>query len=224
MWNRAGVGVAVAVLAGCTSMSRPEVDFRPAPTTPAPVTATPPAANGAIYQATAGSYRPLFEDRRARYVGDTLTISINEKTQANTKQSSTADRASSLSATVPAIKGIGKRGINGLDASTTSDTTFDGKGEAASDNLFTGTITVTVVEVLTNGNLAVAGEKQIGIAQNLEVLKFTGIVNPTTIMSGNTVSSAQVADARIQTRGKGYIDQAQTMGWLSRFFMSYWPF
>jgi flagellar L-ring protein precursor FlgH len=83
---------------------------------------------------------------------------------------------------------------------------------------------VTVIEVLTNGNLSVSGEKQVGIGQNMETLRFSGIVNPSTILNGNTVSSTQVADARLETRGRGAIDQAQTTGWLTRFFMSYWPF
>ena len=74
-----------------------------------------------------------------------------------------------------------------------------------------------------NGNLVVAGEKQVGINQNIESLKFAGVVSPMTIQAGNVVSSTQVADARMQVRGKGDIDRAQTTGWLSRFFLSFLP-
>ena len=85
-------------------------------------------------------------------------------------------------------------------------------------------ITATVVEVLANGNLVIAGEKQIGIRRNSEVLKFTGVVDPAQIQPGNVISSTQVADARLDYRGGGYIEEAQVKGWLSRFFDSFSPF
>ena len=218
--------LAVSLLAACSTFSRPEVDIGTKLTAKpvAPERAASSSANGAIYQAAAGNYRPLFEDRRARYIGDTLTVQINEKTSAATTQDSTANRTSSLAATTPGLSGLGSLAIKGVSASASSATAFEGKGNASTDNLFTGTITVTVIEVLSNENLIVAGEKQIGIGQNMETLRFSGVVNPATIQGGNTVSSTQIADARIQTSPKGYIDQAQTMGWLSRFFMTYWPF
>ena len=82
---------------------------------------------------------------------------------------------------------------------------------------------MTVVEVLSNGNLVVSGEKQIGINQNAARLRFSGVVNPATILAGNTVNSTQIADARLQVRGNGDVDRAQTTGWLQRFFLSWWP-
>ncbi len=216
--------LATALVAGCSTFTRPEVEFKEPMTARPQPPAQVQSGNGAIYQAGAGTYRPLFEDRRARYIGDTLTIQINEKTQAAAKQGSSADRSASASASLPALKGIAGKSFKAVDAEASSDATFDGKGETSTDNLFTGTITVTVIDVLSNGNLVVAGEKQIGIGHNMETLRFSGVVNPTTVLNGNTVSSTQVADARIQTRGQGYIDQAQTMGWLQRFFLSFWPF
>ena len=213
----------VLLLTGCAVVDRPKVAVTE-PTTARPVPTIPVGqTNGAIFQPTGGTYRPLFEDRRARYIGDTLTIQINEKTQATSKQSTNAEKTSALNASSPEIKILGQR-IRGVELETSSSAKSDGKGQAAADNLFTGTITVTVIEVLTNGNLSVSGEKQVGIGQNMETLRFSGIVNPSTILNGNTVSSTQVADARLETRGRGAIDQAQTTGWLTRFFMSYWPF
>lgn len=90
--------------------------------------------------------------------------------------------------------------------------------------MFTGAIAVTVIDVLPNGNLLVAGEKQIGINQGSEFIRVSGVVNPTFILAGNVVSSNTVADARIEYRGSGYIDEAQTMGWLARFLQSAMPF
>lgn len=180
------------------------------------------APTGGIF--SPAGYRPLFEDRKPRYVGDILTIQINERLAASQKANSAAERKGDLSATIPAVRGILGTDINGLDAKAKTSNTFDGKGETASSNLFTGTITVTVIEVLANGNLRVAGEKQIGIRQNSEVLRFSGVINPAQIQPGNVVSSTQVADARLDYRGGGYIEEAQIQGWLARFFNSFSPF
>ena len=100
---------------------------------------------------------------------------------------------------------------------------FSGKGGAAARNTFSGTLTVTVTELLANGNLRVVGEKQIAINQGTEFIRFSGVVNPRTISSGNTVPSTQVADARIEYVGNGYINEAQQMGWLQRLFLSLSP-
>lgn len=179
--------------------------------------------NGAIYAANTG-YRPLFEDRRARYIGDALVITISERLQASQQSSSSADRKGSTSLTVPLIKGLPGKTFQGIGVTGSSDTQFEGKGEATNLNVFTGTIAVTVTEVLANGNLIVGGEKQLGIGHNAEIVRFTGVVTPATIQNGNTVTSTQVADVRLEYIGRGYIDQAQAIPWLQRFFLSVLPF
>ncbi len=108
-----------------------------------------------------------------------------------------------------------------LDANGKND--FAGKGGATASNTFSGTITVTVKQVLANGNLRVVGEKQIAINQGTEFIRFSGVVNPRTISGSNTVPSTQVADARIEYVGNGYINEAQNMGWLQRFFLNLSP-
>jgi flagellar L-ring protein precursor FlgH len=176
---------------------------------------------GAIYQPA--TYQPLFEDKRARIVGDLLTITINEKVSASKTASSTANRAGAMDFVVPDFQ-IGGRGIKGGSLSATSKNDFEGKGDSAANNVFNGTITVTVIDVLANGNLVVSGEKQIGINQGSEFVRLSGVVDPRFILANNSVSSTQVADARLEYRGAGYIDEAQTIGWLSRVFMSVMPF
>ena len=185
--------------------------------------------NGSIYQAAhAGQpffgYRPLFEDRRPRQVGDTLVILINERTAASKKSDSSAERNQASSFSVPILSGLPGKSFLGSALEAESASKFDGKGAATNNNDFNGTITVTVIEVLANGNLVVSGEKQIGINQGSEFIRFSGIVNPSTITNGNAVSSVQVADARIEYRANGYIDSAQVMGWLARFFLTVLPF
>ena len=224
---RSAAGVALLLLAACAT-TPPASVHQPMTARPAPL---PQAtqANGAIYQdqhaRQAGySYRSLFEDRRARAVGDVLTININETTAASKKSGSTAARNGSNGMSVTALSGLPGKGLLGSNLAASSANSFEGKGDSASNNAFTGIISVTVIEVLPNGNLLVSGEKQIGINQGSEFVRFSGVVNPATISPANAVSSTQVADARLEYRGNGYIDEAQTMGWLARFFLTFLPF
>ena len=94
----------------------------------------------------------------------------------------------------------------------------------ADNGTFTGTITTTVIEVLPNGNLLVSGEKQIAVNQGNEFIRFSGVVNPVYVTGANTVQSTQVADARVEYRANGYLDEVQTMGWMQRFFLTAMPF
>lgn len=187
--------------------------------------ALPPAqANGSIYQTTQG-FQPLFEDRRPRMVGDILTITLNEKANASKNSASSANRdgTSDLSLDVKSSK-AGLFGNASTSANAQGTTDFSGKGASNANNSFTGTITVTVMEVWPNGNLRVRGEKQIAINQGTEYIRFSGVVNPRTITQQNTVSSTLVGEARIEYVGDGYINEAQTMGWLQRFFLNVSPF
>lgn len=212
--------LAAPLLAGCLASTPPTAVHQPMTARPEPREAVKPI-NGAIYQI--GSARPLFEDRRARFVGDTLTITINEKNTAQKASTANSDRSSSLSLAVPKVIGVPGKGAQGIDVEATSANKFDGKGGASANNGFTGTITVTVIEVYPNGNLLVSGEKMVAINQGEEFIRLSGVVNPLYINS-NTVSSSQVADARIEYKQNGYIDSAQVMGWLGRFFLTFMPF
>ena len=113
--------------------------------------------------------------------------------------------------------------LQGLGVSATSSNTYDDKSEINSGNNFTGNVTVTVVEVLPNGNLVVAGEKQIALDKGTEFVRLSGVVQPDTILAGNTVPSSKVADARFEYRTSANIDKAEMMSWLARFFLSVLP-
>ena len=217
-----------AALAGCDTMSetlnkRPPVDVaQPTSIRPQPVVVAS-VNNGAIFQA--GQYRPLFEDHRARLVGDTITVQIVEKVSATQVSTSSIDKGGGISAGVTAIPGVaGNSFIAGrANLGLTSSNTFAGKGSTANSNDFSGTITATVIEVLPNGHLIVSGEKQIGVNHNVDVLRFSGQVDPHAIQPGNVVASAQIANVRIEQRGKGQQADAQGIGWLGRFFLNVLP-
>jgi len=151
-------GLAAAALSGCVTPWR-IVEVRE-PLTAHPIVATvPPAANGAIFQEA--SYQPLFQDRRARRVGDTITVQINEKVLASKKSASTSTRKGDTKFAVPEIQGVPGKGLQGASVLATSSNEFEGGGSSGSDNTFTGTITLTVLEVLPNGNLVVSGENRL---------------------------------------------------------------
>jgi flagellar L-ring protein precursor FlgH len=212
---------AAAVLAGCQSVPPTNV-HQPMSARPAARADNLANSNGAIFNAA--SSRPLFEDRRARYVGDTLTINITENTSASTNSSSSANRSSSISAAVPTVTGLPGKNFQGIGLSAETENDFAGKGASAAKNVFTGTITVTVIEVLENGNLLVSGEKQVAIGQGQEYIRLSGVVNPSFITATNTIASSRVADARVEYKESGYISEAQVMGWLARFFLTFLPF
>jgi flagellar L-ring protein FlgH len=209
------------LLAGCVTTAPSTVVHQPMSVRPE-IRQDAMATQGAIYNSGLG--RPLFEDRRARYVGDTITINIVENTQASKNSETKADRNSSMEASVPTISGLPFKSLQGLALGGGSTTTFDGSGSNTSTNAFRSTITCTVIEVLSNGNLLVSGEKQIGLKEGEEFVRFSGVVNPQMVTAQNTVQSTQVADARLEFKANGFVDTAQVMGWLGRFFLTVLPF
>jgi flagellar L-ring protein precursor FlgH len=194
-------------------------DTKPQAAAAVPAPPAPPSATGSIFSVQ--TYRPLFEDHRARLVGDTLTVQIVEKVSASAKSTSTVDKNGSIEAGISALPGI-KR-ITRAGASGSGANTFEGKGATESSNTFSGTITVIVREVLPNGHLVVAGEKQIGVNNSVDLLRFSGQLDPRAIQAGNTVPSTQIANVRIEQRGRGAQADAQVMGWLGRVFLSVLP-
>lgn len=214
--------VSALSLAGCAQLPRHSVVIEPQPV----YIPDPPErlANGSIYQRRRG-IQPLFEDLRPRRPGDILTIVLNEQVSATKSSQANASRQGSTDLDMDAVtwplSQIGQIQGQAFDISGGND--FSGSGDARASNTFTGNITVTVVDVMPNGNLRVRGEKQIQINQGIEYIRFSGVVNPRTISGANTVPSTTVADARIEYIGDGYINEAQTMGWLQRFFLNISP-
>lgn len=215
--------LSAALLGGCASIDAvpPTAVHQPMSVRPdRPAAAAP--ANGAIYQAAAT--RPLFADRRARHVGDIITINLVERNTATKNAKANATRGSSMTGGITASSRLPLGGLAGMNVEAGVDSEFAGNGAASANNAFNGTITVSVIDVYPNGNLLVSGEKMLAINQGNEFIRFSGVVDPYTVTATNTVQSTQVADARIEYRGSGFIDQTNTMGWLQRFFLAVLPF
>ena len=223
------LGSAVAVLAtGCASLNpAPPVDVLP--TTPPPVAALPrPAgpATGSLFHAA--SYRPAFEDQRARLVGDVVTIAIKEEIDAKQNSQSNVNRTSGTSGGITALPLVSSSLAAKLAGKTAIgagyDNTFEGKGDTLAKNDFKSNITAIVTDVLPNGHLVVAGEKQVGVNRSVDVLRFSGIVDPRRLQPGSVIDSRYVANVRVISRGLGEQAEAQAMGWLGRAFNSITPF
>lgn len=214
--------ILVLWLSGCESLPKRDPDF----SSVQPIDLRPPQQNnGAIYQA--GYDMRLFEDHAARRVGDILTVTLDEQTQANKKSKLDASKGTSISVTAPTLFGVASQALLGHDLKTTASSAheFKGTGQADQSNQLTGEISVTVVEVLPNGNLKVRGEKRVTLDDGNEYIRLAGIVRPIDISVSNVVSSSKVADATIMYTGDGAIADSNKTGWLARFFLSPWfPF
>ena len=213
---------ATALLAGfVTPYPQPQVELAHTPVINLPVVAPMGPTNGSIYQAA--SYRPLFEDHRARLVGDTLMVNITEKVSASQTSTSELSKTGNLSAGISAVPGISPKAFSRATASAESANDNKGKGSNQNTNEFTGNITAIVTGVLPNGHLMISGEKQIGVNRNVDVLRFSGQVDPRMIAQGNAVPSTSVANVRIEQRGRGAVADTHAVGWLSRFFLNIAP-
>jgi flagellar L-ring protein precursor FlgH len=216
------MGLSLAMTLGACALPQPtSIVQQPTSARPVAAAAAAPAANGAIFNAA--GYRPLFEDRKARRVGDMLFITITEKTSAGKTAASNISKKSSAEASIPSIVKMLVKPLQGINVEASADNKSEDKADINSGNNFTGNLAVTVTEVLQNGYLVVAGEKQVGLDKGIEYVRFSGVVNPDMIQAGNRVASTHVADARLEYRTSTNIDAAEVTQWLARFFLSVLP-
>ena len=184
----------------------------PPPPAPAPAT-------GSLYHA--GSFVGLASDRRARQVGDLITIRLVERTSATKSASADSAREGSTQASMPRIPPLSLI----PDGATRggSNQSFKGSGSAAQANQLTGDITVTVADVLPGGILRVAGEKRLVLNRGEEQVQLTGLVRVDDLGFDNSIPSTRVADARIRFSGSGQVADNSRQGWLARLFGKVFP-
>ena len=206
---------------GCSTAGSPQLAESPAAL---PIIGAGPApVNGSLWQG--GQSLTLFNDVKARQVGDTLTVQLAERTQASKSASTDASRDSSVSTGSPTLFGgtVTRNGKPILENEWQAGQSFAGQGSSSQGNRLDGNITVVVTGVHPNGNLQVQGEKWLTLNQGKEFVKVSGIVRPADIGPDNAVPSFKVADARIAYSGSGLLADANRPGLLSRFFMKVWP-
>jgi flagellar L-ring protein FlgH len=179
-----------------------------------------PRTDGAIYQQ--GQQIELFADLKARRVGDVLTIRLTETTSASKSAVTKTAKTTTVNNTGPTIFGktITASGVPIFTTTLAGADAFDGEGSSTQANSLAGSLTVTVMEVQSNGNLVVQGDKTLKLNQGDEFVHVSGVVRRADIATDNTVTSDKVADAHISYSGKGVINSSNSMGWLARFFNS----
>jgi len=178
-------------------------------------------ANGSIFNASAG-YASLYQGNRAQQVGDPLTILLVESTTTSKSVSSKSAKSGGASITPPTSGPLGFLNPNALKAS--SDSSFNGQGNAAQTSSLNASLSVTIAEVRPNGTALVRGEKRMMLSQGDEWVQFSGIVRLADIDPENQILSTRVADARIEYAGKGALQRASRQGWLGKFFNMISPF
>ncbi len=222
---------AALVLAGCTTPNKPSPgDPRYSPVMPLEPAASSKAA-GSIYASGAGI--SLWEDKRARRIGDIITVYLDEKTISSKSNKTDITKDDSLDMSVDNVMGVepsfhlpgfqGKRFNLGANAENKRE--FAGDAGSDQSNRLVGQISVTVADVLSNGVMVVRGEKWMTLSQGDEFIRLEGLLRPSDIAPDNTVISSRMADARITYSATGALADAQEQGWASRVFNSpWWPF
>ncbi|WP_323814617.1 flagellar basal body L-ring protein FlgH [Cellvibrio sp. NN19] len=210
-------------LSGCFSNKKPEPDDpRYAPTIAATMP-IPQRTEGSLYQDAYGLN--LFDDRKAHFVGDVITVTLSERTVSRKSSGVATGKKSTVDFNAGPLLGANPT-FKGRELTTTleQDRTFDGSADADQSNSLQGNITVTVAEILPNGNLMVRGEKWITLNRGDEFIRISGMIRPDDIAPDNTILSTRLANAKISYSGTGELANSSSMGWLSRFFnSSLWP-
>ncbi|BAK78345.1 flagellar L-ring protein [Pseudogulbenkiania sp. NH8B] len=227
MFRRVMGGTALACLLGaCSSVSPTAVS---GPTTVRPGYALANLENrnqGGIFRA--GSAHLLFEQQSARYIGDIVKIEIAESLSGSNKSGTSGSRKNALKVAGPgagsSMTGLLKW-IFDIDVDASGSDSFSGKGENTNSNVLKGKLAASVINILPNGNLVVAGEKSIAQHGNSNTLRFSGVVSPNDIKAGNLVSSDNVADARFELGGRGLVADSNSRSWMQQFLvdtLSFW--
>ena len=177
-------------------------------------------SNGSIYSTSSSG---LFSsDRRAKKVGDILSVTLSETFSSNKAVTNSSAKADVNGADVGPT-GI-LRNFAGLGGSFQKSNSFKGSGSASQSNSLTGFISATVVKVYPNGNLEIKGQKRLRLTDGSEYIRLAGIVRPQDISASNTVSSNLIAEAQIEYVGSGTLSNESTPGWGSKFVRAISPF
>ena len=217
-----GLLCTVVLLSGCNLTANKPIADDPyyAPIIPAAM-AQKVVATGSLFNSRYAN--SLYADVKARNVGDIIEVILSERTQAKKKAASGTKKDNKF--TLSPLTAMGKNVTvsgNTIDLGLNQSSEFSGEADADQSNSLTGSISVSVLQVLTNGHLIVRGEKWITINNGDEFIRLTGIIRPQDISADNQIKSIKVANARIQYSGTGTFADTQKMGWLARFFNSNW--
>lgn len=175
----------------------------------------------------------MFSDRKAKEVGDIVTVLISEKASATKEASTSTDRTTNMHAGVPNFFGLESDKIwqelyypidvnNIVNAEFNNK--FDGKGSTSRKEDLSASLTTQVVGRYPNGQLKIRGGKEVMVNNEVQIIHLTGIIRPVDITANNTISSTKILNARISYTGNGAISDKQEPGWAMRMLDYAWPF
>ncbi|WP_022979642.1 flagellar basal body L-ring protein FlgH [Ideonella sp. B508-1] len=184
--------------------------------------------NGAIYQAAFSSGSLFSSTRKPVNIGDVVKVNIDESVKASRKLTTDTSRQNAVADKGPGNSRSGSKLIDffgNIDASASGSDSYKGSGATDNNSSFSGQIAATVINVLPNGHLLVAGERRIALNGGLSALRFSGVIDPQDIKAGNVIASADVVNARFELAGEGDVSDAASRNWLQRLLtnqMSVW--
>jgi len=235
------------MLCNCTSSSKSvQQTTHVAPSTeqvataPTDIAVAPEVHDGSLWSDN-GLFNDMFQDVKARKVGDIVTIKIEESSRATNKANTKAGRTSSLEAgidklfgledwyqnhaldwysdSLPKINPFGNPSVKG---SMSSD--FDGTGTTSRSGDLSAFMTAKITEVLPNGNLRIIGSREVMVNNENQLIILSGVVRPRDITPENVILSTYISEAKIAYSGNGIIDDRQRPGWLANLLNTVWPF
>lgn len=218
----------IGVVSGCATPQPKKIN-----TSKFPIQVTTiPTTRGSLWPGET-SRNTLFQDLRARYVGDIVTINVSEKTSAVKEATTSTARKSDVDVGITKVFGVpldfgmfnflGRGNSFSPEVKSAYDAKFDGTGKTERSGELSAIISARVVEVLPNGNLVIEGKKDTIVNNELQYLIISGVVRPGDIADDNTISSTLISDARIEYSGKGVVADEQNHGWLRRIIDNVWP-
>ncbi|MCP4355583.1 MAG: flagellar basal body L-ring protein FlgH [Proteobacteria bacterium] len=187
-----------------------------------------PNAPGSLWQSGSNGF---FKDNRAKTVGDIITVlvsvSISAETSANTESSQTNTSQTGVTTLLNLADNITHQGLglgSGGLLDTDADRSFSGSGKTDRTDTLDTTIAATVTQVLPNGHMLIQGKREVTINYEMQELNIAGIIRPEDVSANNTISSNQIAQARVSYGGKGNINEVQTKKWGIKFIDRWMPF
>ena len=175
----------------------------------------------------------MFSDRKAKDVGDIVTVIISEKASASKEAKTSSSRSSNMSASIPNFFGLENAEQltslhNPIDLENLVKADFangfDGSGSTTRKEDLSAFLTTQVVGKYPNGQLKIRGGKEVMVNNEVQIIYLTGIVRPVDITAQNTVNSTKILNARINYTGKGAVSDKQQPGWMMRMLDNVWPF
>lgn len=153
------------------------------------------------------TFRPLTADHKAFRIGDVITVQVFENASATTSTDTGTRRKNSLDTQLSHTGGVVSRAGLGVSGD------FDGGGRTQRSNRVLITLSVSVVEVLPNGDLRLAGEQSLLVNNEQQKVTLEGRVRPQDVSDGNVVLSTRIADARISYLGEGDVSERSQRPW-----------